>query len=95
MFTHMNVSVKQDKLDCSHCPKLFSDLRVMKKHSKMEHKFKCKQCPNTFKEKLTLNMHKNTLHREKNVETRNSLTPTSGTLSLGTTPPASQGSGEN
>ena len=46
---HMNVPVNQDKLECSHCPKAFSDLRVMKKHNKIEHKFKCKLCPKTFK----------------------------------------------
>ena len=63
----------------------------MKKHNKIEHWFKCKQCPKTFKEKITLNMHKNTSHQEKNVETRKSLTPTSGALSLDTAPPASQG----
>ena len=61
---HMNVPFNQDELECSHCPKTFSDLRVKKKHNKMEHRFKCKQCPKTFKEKLTLNMHKNTSHQE-------------------------------
>ena len=67
----------------------------MKKHNKIEHKFKCKRCPKRFKEKLALNMHRNTSHQEKNVETRKSLTPTSGALSLDTASPASRGSGEN
>ena len=93
--THRNVSGSQGKVECSHCLEKFSDLTLMKKHNKREHRFPCKQCPKTFKEKLTLNMHKNTYHLEKNVDTRNSLTPTSGALSLDTAPPASKGSGGN
>ena len=61
----------------------------MKKRKKK--RFKCKQFPKIFKDKLTLNMHKKTLHQENYVETRNSLTPTSGTFSLDTPPAESQG----
>ena len=94
--THRNVSGSQGKVECSHCHEKFSDLTLMKKHNKREHRFPCKQCPKTFKEKLTLNMHKNAYHIEKkNVYIRNSLTPASGALSLDTAPPASQGSGGN
>ena len=93
--THRNMSGNQGKVECSHCPETFSDLTLMKKHNKREHRFPCKRCPKTFKEKLTLNMHNNTYHLEKNVDTRNSLTPASEALSLDTVTPASQGSGGN
>ena len=93
--THRYVSGNQGKVECSHCPEKFSDISQMKKHNKKEHRFPCKQCPKTFKEKLTLIMHKNEYHLEKIVESRNSLTPASGALSLDTAPQASQGSGGN
>ena len=83
---HRDVSGNQGKVECSHCPEKFSDKTLMNKHNKREHRFPCKQCPKTFKEKLTLNMHKNTYHLEKIVESRNSLTPASGALSLDTAP---------
>ena len=96
---HMNKSrvqtIDQVFLTCSNCSQKFSDIMVMKKHMKKEHKFKCKKCPKAFKEKLAFNMHKNTSHRQKNVETSNCITPTSGAISLDTAPRVSQGSSEN
>ena len=93
--THRYVSGNQGKVECSHCPENSSDLTQMKKHNKKEHRFPCKQCPKTFKEKLSLNMHKNTYNLVRIVESRNSVTPASGALSLDTVPQASQGSGGN
>ena len=96
---HMNKSrvqtIDQVFLTCSNCSQKFSDISVMKKHMKKEHKFKCKKCPKAFKEKLAFNMHKNTSRRQKNVETSNCITPTSGAISLDTAPRVSQGSSEN
>ena len=43
--THRNVSGSQGKVECSHCLEKFSDLTLMKKHNKREHRFPCKQCP--------------------------------------------------
>ena len=93
--THINVPGNQCIVECSHCPEKFSGLTLMKKHNKREIRFPSKRCPKTFKEKLSLNMHPNIYHLEKNEDTRNSLTPASGALSLDTAPPASQGSGGN
>ena len=90
---HRSVPCNQGKVECCHCLKKFSDLIVLKKHNRSKHKLVCKQCPKTFNKKLALNIHRNTYHQEKNVDTRKSLTPTSGALSLDTAPPASQRSG--